>query len=249
MIAETYIQNDVANVFICSRKAKVCEDTCARLNSLGKGKAHAIPGDLQKRSDVERIIKHVTSVVGDKGIDVLVNNSGNNWAAPIDEYPDAAWDRVLGLNLKAVFVMTQACLPLLRKAATEQSPARIIHIGSVDGNRVPVHETFAYSSSKAGLQMLSRSLAGHLGPELITSNVIACGPYQSHMMKETLEAAGDMIKAGIPLGRIGRAEDVGGLCVFLSSNAGSYINGSVIGSEGGHLSSIAGKYYEGSSKL
>lgn len=244
MIAETFMQNNASKVFICSRKAAVCEASCAKLNGLGKGTAYSIPGDLQSRTDITRIVARVTEVLGpDAGLDVLVNNSGNNWAAPIDEYPDAAWDRVLGLNLKAAFVMTQACLPLLDRAASEASPARVIHIGSVDGNRVPVHETFAYSASKAGLQMLSRSLAAHLGPRLITSNVIACGPFQSHMMKETLEHAGDAIRAGIPLGRIGRASDVGGVCVFLSSCAGSYVNGAVVPCEGGHLSSN-GRFYE-----
>ncbi|BFZ58413.1 hypothetical protein PYCC9005_005475 [Savitreella phatthalungensis] len=248
MIARTFMECDAAHVFISSRKAKVCEETAAELNKLGrKGKCYAIPGDLTKRADVVKVVDQISEITGGK-LHVLVNNSGNNWAAPFDEYPDAAWQRVLGLNLISPFVVTQVCAPLLEKEATQDDPGRVIHIGSVDGNRVPVHETFAYSASKAGLQMLSRSLAGHLGERLITSNVIACGPFQSHMMKATLEAAGDAIKAGIPIGRIGRASDVGGLCVFLSGKAASYISGSVIGCEGGHLASN-GKFFEPESKL
>lgn len=156
----------------------MCEKACKALNAMGhSGKAISIPGDMQSRADIERLVAEIGRVTGGK-LHVLVNNSGNNWAAPIEEYPDKAWDRVLGLNLKSVFVVSQCCIPLLEAAATEEDPSRIIHIGSVDGNRVPVHETFAYSASKAGLQMLSRSLAAHLGPRLITSNVIACGPFQ-----------------------------------------------------------------------
>lgn len=243
MIARAFIANDAANVFISSRKAKVCDATAAELNGLGyPGKCHSLPGDLTKRADVEKVVAQIESITGGK-LHVLVNNSGNNWAAPFDEYPDQAWQRVLGLNLISPFVVTQLCAPLLEAAATQDDPGRVIHIGSVDGNRTPIHETFAYSASKAGLQMMSKVLAGNLGPRLITSNVVACGPFESHMMRETLKAAGDAIKAGIPLGRIGRASDVGGLCVFLSSKAASYISGSVIGCEGGHLASN-GKFYE-----
>ncbi|ORY78193.1 hypothetical protein BCR37DRAFT_115744 [Protomyces lactucae-debilis] len=243
MIARAFISNNAKHVFISSRKKSVCDETCKEFNALGfKGKAIAIPGDLNKRADVERLVSEITKVTGGK-LHVVVNNSGNNWAAPFDEFPDAAWDRVLGLNLKSVFVVSQLCTPLLEAAATPDDPGRLIHIGSVDGNRVPIHETFAYSASKAGVQHLSKHLAGHLGPRLITSNTIFCGPFQSAMMKATLEAAGDSIKMGIPLGRIGRASDVGGLCVFLSGKAGSYINGAGIALDGGHLCS-SGAYYD-----
>lgn len=245
MIAKAYIANNAAHVFISSRKADVCEETCRELNALGyAGKAISIPGDMQVREDIDALVSKISEVTGGK-LHVLVNNSGNNWGAPFAEYPDKAWDRVLGLNLKSPFVITQACAPLLEAAATEDDPSRIIHIGSVDGNKVPILETFAYSASKAGLQMLSRTLAAHLGPRLITSNVIACGPFRSHMMRATLEAGEDAIKMNIPLGRIGRPSDVGGICVFLSSRAGSYVNGSVIGADGGYLSSN-GRFYEDS---
>lgn len=99
---------------------------------------------------------------------VLVNNSGSNWGAPFDEYPTAAFTRVLTLNLHRVFDLTQLVTPLLEKASAENDPARIINIGSVDGLRVPSLETFAYSSSKAGLHHLSRVLANHLGKRNIT---------------------------------------------------------------------------------
>jgi len=166
-------------------------------------------------------------------LDVLVNNSGSNWGEEYDKYPDAAWIRVLTLNLHRVFTITQLVTPLLEKAASSGNPARIINIGSVDGLRVPALETFAYSSSKAGLHHLSRVLAHHLGHRNITSNTIACGPFESKMMKATLERFKDSIEAGIPLGRIGSPQDVAGTCLFLSSRAGSYVNGATITLDGG----------------
>jgi NAD(P)-dependent dehydrogenase (short-subunit alcohol dehydrogenase family) len=165
----------------------------------------------------------------------LVNNSGSNWGAPYDEFPDSAWTRVLTLNLTRVFTITQALTPLLEAAASPSSPSRIINIGSVDGLRVPSLETFSYSASKAGLHQLSRVLANHLGKRNITSNVLACGPFESKMMAQTLKSFGEEIKAGIPLGRIGTPEDVAGACLFLSSRAGAYVNGATIALDGGSL--------------
>lgn len=167
---------------------------------------------------------------------VLVNNSGANWGESYDSYPDHAWTKVLTLNLQRVFTLTQLCTPLLEAASSGAGgvdPARVIHIGSIDGIRVPVLETFAYSASKAGLHHLSKVLSAHLGPRGITSNVLACGPFESKMMKATLEKFRDTIEASVPLKRIGTPEDVAGACLFLSSRAGAYINGSVITVDGG----------------
>jgi NAD(P)-dependent dehydrogenase (short-subunit alcohol dehydrogenase family) len=171
----------------------------------------------------------------EKHLDVLVNNSGSNWGASYDEYPDAAWTRVLTLNLHRVFTVTQLLTPYLEAKASQQNPSRIITIGSIDGLRVPALETFAYSASKAGVHHLSRVLANHLGKRFITSNAIACGPFESKMMAQTLKDFGDHIKSGIPLGRIGSPEDVAGTCLFLSSRAGSYVNGANIALDGGSV--------------
>ena len=166
---------------------------------------------------------------------ILVNNSGSNWGEPYATYPSAAWDRVLNLNLKRVFQLTQAVTPLLAAASSPEDPARIINIGSVDGLRVPSLETFAYSASKAGLHHMSRVLAAHLGPKGITSNTIACGPFESKMMKATLEKFKDVIEGGVPLGRIGSPLDVAGTCVYLGSRAGAWVNGATIALDGGAL--------------
>lgn len=170
---------------------------------------------------------------------VLVNNSGSTWGESYDTFPDAAWTRVLTLNLTRVFTITQALTPLLEAAAEDLSPARVINIGSVDGLRVPSLETFSYSASKAGLHHLSRVLANHLGQRNITSNVIACGPFESKMMAATLKEFKEQIEGRIPLGRIGTPQDIAGTCLFLSSRAGAYVNGANISLDGGTF--VAGK--------
>ncbi|KAJ5086819.1 hypothetical protein NUU61_008126 [Penicillium alfredii] len=230
MISEGYVVNG-ATVYISSRDAKACEQAVSELNALGKGTAHAIPADFYKYDDVKRLAEELGK--RESKLHVLVNNSGSNWGAPYDEYPTAAFTRVLTLNLHRVFDLTQLVTPLLEKAAAPDDPSRIINIGSVDGLRVPSLETFAYSSSKAGLHHLSRVLANHLGKRNITSNTLACGPFESKMMAATLKSFGEAIKAGVPMGRIGTPQDVAGACLFLSSRAGAYVNGSTIAVDGG----------------
>ncbi|KAJ9256779.1 hypothetical protein DTO271D3_4885 [Paecilomyces variotii] len=230
MISEGYVANG-ATVYITSRDAKACDKAVNELNALGKGRAYAIPADFYKEDDCKRLVEEFAK--RESKLHVLVNNSGSNWGAPYDEYPSSAWTRVLTLNLHRVFLITQLLTPLLEKAATQGDPARVINIGSIDGIRVPALETFAYSSSKAGLHHLSRVLANHLGKRNITSNTLACGPFQSKMMAATLDKFRDVIEAGIPLGRIGTPEDVAGSCLFLSSRAGAYVNGATITVDGG----------------
>ncbi|KAF2683055.1 NAD(P)-binding protein [Lentithecium fluviatile CBS 122367] len=232
MISEGFIQNG-ATVYISSRDAKACEQACKELNALGKGKADYITADFYREEDVKKVAEELKKREGK--LHVLVNNSGSNWGESYDNYPSSAWDRVLNLNLKRVFQLTQAVTPLLEAASTPASPSRIINIGSIDGLRVPALETFAYSASKAGLHHLSRVLASHLGKRGITSNTIACGPFQSKMMKATLEKFGDKIAEGVPLGRIGSPQDVAGTCIWLSSMAGAWVNGATIALDGGSV--------------
>jgi len=232
MISEGFVANG-AKVYISSRDVKACDQAVKELNALGKGTAHAIPADFYKLEDCKKMVDELKK--RESKLHILVNNSGSNWGAPYDEFPDAAWTRVLTLNLTRVFSITQLVTPLLEAAATPGNPARIINIGSVDGIRVPSLETFSYSASKAGLHQLSRVLANHLGKRNITSNALACGPFESKMMAATLKNFKDEIVAGIPLGRIGSPQDVAGACLFLSSAAGSFVNGAIIALDGGSL--------------
>jgi NAD(P)-dependent dehydrogenase (short-subunit alcohol dehydrogenase family) len=165
-------------------------------------------------------------------LDVLVNNAGANWGAPLAEQDHASWARVLNVNVEGVFHTTKFLLPLLHAAGTEEAPARVINIGSVDGIQVPGFETYAYSSSKAAVHQLTRHLAKHLAPT-ITVNAIAPGPFQSRMMRATLEAAGDQMARMMPLKRIGRDEDMAGAAIFLASPAASFMTGTIIPVDGG----------------
>ncbi|CAO3653507.1 unnamed protein product [Cunninghamella echinulata] len=221
-----------ARVYISSRSAEVCEKVAKELTAKGPGKCFSIPGDLQKLEDIKKIVEELSKF--EDHLDVLVNNSGANWAAPIDQYPSQAFDKVVNLNLNRVFTLTQACLPLLRAKATHENPSRVINIGSINGLQPPSHmETYAYSSSKAAVHHLTKHLAGRLGKENILVNGIAPGAFMSKMMAETLRKNGDRIIQGIPVGRIGSPEDIAGTCIYLSSRAGAYTTGAIVTVDGG----------------
>lgn len=218
MIATAFITNG-AKVYLTGRSSKDLSSATEALSSTGRHAPIPIPADLQKLDDCKALVSKITEAEP-AGIHVLINNAGATWGADIDSYPDEAWSKVLTLNLTRAFTLTQMCLPLLEKAAKKDDPSRVIHIGSIDGLRVPAMSSYAYSASKAGLHHLSRHLAKELGPRGVTSNVLACGPFESKMMKATLETMGEFIRGESPLGRIGSEYDVGGASLFLASKAG-----------------------------
>jgi len=237
MISTAFVANG-ARVYISSRDSAACTATATSLTTLGPGTAIALPADLSSASECARLATELSS--REKALHVLVNNSGANWGESYDAFPDAAWTKVLTLNLQRVFTLTQALTPLLEAAGQASKegdivtdPGRVIHIGSIDGIRVPTLSTFAYSASKAGLHHLSRHLAVELGPRGITSNTLACGPFPSKMMAATLQNFGDEIKGANPLGRIGMPQDAGGACLFLASKASAFVNGATLTLDGG----------------
>ncbi|KAG6832283.1 hypothetical protein H0H92_003516 [Tricholoma furcatifolium] len=215
------------------RTVDECGETAKELSLLGPGKCIALPADLQKYEGVEFVVKELASK--ESALHILVNNAGAAWGSPIDDFPDAAFTKVVTLNLQRVFTLTQKLLPLLRAAAlstknedTYDDPARIINIGSVEGLSVPDHETYAYSASKAALHHLSRHLGGRLGWEGITSNTIA-------LTAHTLATAGGPLLAATPAQRFGKPEDIGGAVLYLASPAGAWVNGATIRLDGGLL--------------
>jgi NAD(P)-dependent dehydrogenase (short-subunit alcohol dehydrogenase family) len=228
MIAEGLVANG-AKVYVSSRKAEVCEEVAATLST--QGTCMALPADLATEQECRRLATEFAS--REPALHVLVNNAGANWGAPLAEYPDSAWDKLLALNVKAIFQLTRALLPQLEKAATPEDPARVINVGSIDGIHVPDLETYAYSTSKAAVHQLTRVLAKKLAPQKITVNAIAPGPFDSKMMSETLRRFGDLIVESCPLKRIGTPEDMAGVAIYLSSRAGAYVTGAVIPVDGG----------------
>jgi NAD(P)-dependent dehydrogenase (short-subunit alcohol dehydrogenase family) len=227
MIARGYVEGG-ARVYIASRKADSLKEVAEELSELGS--CTAIQADLSSEAACNALAKAIGE--HENRLHILVNNAGATWGAPYEEYPDAAWDKLLAVNVKAVFQLTRACTPLLKAASKVGDPARVINIGSVDGIQVPDMETYAYSTSKAAVHQLTRVLAKRLAPD-VTVNAIAPGPFQSRMMKATLEAVGDKMNALVPLGRIGSPEDAAGTAIFLASRAGAWVTGDIIPLDGG----------------
>jgi NAD(P)-dependent dehydrogenase (short-subunit alcohol dehydrogenase family) len=228
MIARGFVENGV-KTYISARKKETCDETAAELSTVGT--CISLPADVSTEADARRLAEQLAR--RESALHILVNNAGANWGAPLEEYPDAAWDKVLGVNVKGVFHLTRACLPLLEKAARPGDPARVINIGSIDGIRAPLLETYAYSASKAAVHHLSRVLAMKLAEKNITVNAVAPGPFESKMMAVTLDRFRDAIVASCPLGRIGEPADMAGVAIYLASKAGAYVTGTVIPVDGG----------------
>ncbi|SDJ39108.1 NAD(P)-dependent dehydrogenase, short-chain alcohol dehydrogenase family [Nonomuraea maritima] len=213
-----------ASVHISARKSAEVEKTAAELGCV------AVPADLSTPEGLETLVAAV-----DGPLHVLVNNAGATWGAPLEEYPEHAFDKLWDINVKGVFHLTQKFLPQLRDAASADDPARVINVGSVDGIKVPGLPTYAYSSTKSAVHMLTRHLARHLAKDHITVNAIAPGPFDSKMMAFALDdpETRTAIASNVPLGRIGRPDDMAGTAIFLASRAGSYLTGTVIPVDGG----------------
>ncbi len=227
MIARGFVEAG-ASVLIASRKEESLQKVAAELSAFGA--CAYVVADLSSEEGCRQLGEAVAQRWD--SLDILVNNAGATWGAPLVEHDATSWSRVLDLNVEGVFHTTKSLLPLLQAAGTAEEPARVINIGSVDGIQVPMLETYSYSASKAAVHQLTRHLAKHLAPE-ITVNAIAPGPFQSRMMRATLEAAGDGMARMMPLKRIGRPEDMAGTAIFLSSPAGAFLTGTVIPVDGG----------------
>ncbi|PCI32038.1 MAG: 3-oxoacyl-ACP reductase [Alphaproteobacteria bacterium] len=228
MIARGYVENG-CRTYICSRTLEQAEGTAKALSEFGE--CIALQADLSSLDGIEKFVAEIAA--REDKIDILVNNAGAVWAAPIDDFPEAGWDKVMDINVKSVFFLSQKFLPLLRAASTPDTMARIINIASVDGQSVPQFETYSYSASKAAVIHLTKALAKRLSKDNITVNAIAPGAFPSDMTKVLLEKHEQMMLDQIPLGRIGQLEDMAGTAIYLASRAGSYVTGTTITVDGG----------------
>jgi 2-deoxy-D-gluconate 3-dehydrogenase len=237
MIAAGFLANG-AKVYISSRKADVCDATAERLAGEHGGTCVSIPANLAELDGIdsfaERLREHESKV------DVLVNNAGVSWGAPLDDFPENGWDKVMDTNVKGVFFLTQRLLPLLEAAATADEPARVINIGSIDGMKTPTFDNYSYGPSKAAVHAMTRQLAARLVARNVLVNAIAPGPFPTWMLSTGVGTGGDVegtdwdaLGRGMGRGRIGTAEDIAGLAIYLASRAGAFTVGDVITCDGG----------------
>jgi NAD(P)-dependent dehydrogenase (short-subunit alcohol dehydrogenase family) len=228
MIAEGFVAQG-ARVYISSRKADVCNQTAAEL-SKGGGTCISIPVDISTTEGAQKLATEYLK--RESKLDILVNNAGAAWLAEFDKFPEKGWDKVMDLNVKAPFFVTQALIGALRVAATKDKPAKVINIASIDGIHVTPNETYSYAASKSGLIHLTRLMASKLIKDNIVVTAIAPGPFASDMNIWARDQA-DQVAARVPARRIGRDEDMAGAAIFLASHAGDYVVGSTITVDGG----------------
>ena len=237
MIAAGYLANG-AKVYISSRKADVCFRTAKSLADEFGGECIPIPADLSNLDGILSFVEKFSEY--ESSLDILVNNAGVAWGAPLEEFPELGWDKVMNTNVKGVFFLTQQLLRHLRKNKTPENPAHIINVGSIDGIKTPVFDNFSYGPSKAAVHHLTRVLAAHLIKKNIIVNGIAPGPFPTFMLSAGVGGGGDTentdwdaVGKRNPRGRVGMAEDIAGLAIFLSSRACGFTVGDVITCDGG----------------
>ena len=228
MIAEGFLGYG-AKVYISARKADACHATAAEL-SKGGGTCIALPQDVSTVEGCRALAAALRA--HERKLDILVNNAGAAWSASFDEFPEHGWDKVMNLNVKSPFFLTQTLHPDLKAAASAERPAKVINIASIDGIRLNPLETYSYHASKSALIYLTRRMAAHLVADNIIVSAIAPGPFASEMNRAARDRA-DEVAARTPLRRIGRDDDMAGTAIYLASRAGDYVVGDTIAVDGG----------------
>ncbi|WP_309643841.1 SDR family oxidoreductase [Phenylobacterium sp.] len=225
MIAKGFIDQG-AKVYISSRKPGACDETAAELGP----QCISLPQDVATVEGCKALAERFSGL--EPKLDILVNNAGAAWGAPFDEFPESGWDKVLNLNLKSPFFLTQALHKVLKAAASHEQPAKVINICSIDGIRLNPQETYSYHASKSGLIYLTRRMAAELIKDSINVTGIAPGAFASEMNRVARDQ-GDEIAKRIPSRRIGRDEDMAAAAIYLASRAGDYVVGETIAVDGG----------------
>jgi NAD(P)-dependent dehydrogenase (short-subunit alcohol dehydrogenase family) len=228
MIAAGFLRAGCRAVYISARKADACDATARELSSFGT--CVSLPADVSDAQGVQALVAAFGA--REQALDILVNNAGAAWGESFDTFPEKGWDKVVDLNLKTPFFLTQALAVALRNAASAERPAKVINIASIDGISVNPLETYSYAASKAGLIQLTRRMALRLAPEHIVVSAIAPGAFASDMNRAARDH-GDEVKKRIPSGRIGVDDDMAGAAIYLASRAGDYVVGSTLVVDGG----------------
>jgi 2-deoxy-D-gluconate 3-dehydrogenase len=228
MIADGFVAQG-ARVYISSRKADACDQTAAELSS-GGGTCISLPQDVSTVDGARALAKAYAA--REPSLDILVNNAGAAWLAAFDDFPEKGWDKVMDLNVRSPFFLTQAFVSPLRAAARPDRPAKVINIASIDGIYLTPLETYSYAASKSALIQLTRLMASRLAEDHIVVTAIAPGPFASDMNVRARDHEADTA-ARVPVKRIGTDLDMAGAAIFLASRAGDFVVGSVVTVDGG----------------
>ena len=227
MIAEGFLRQG-ATVYISARKAEACDATAAELSKIGP--CVSLPADVSKMDGIARLVAALQD--REQRLDILVNNAGAAWGAPFDEFPEAGWDKVVDLNMKSPFFLTQALHGMLKAGAATGSLAKVINIASIDGQSVNPWETYSYAASKAGVIHLSKRMALRLIEDGIVVNAICPGAFASEMNKDARDNA-DTVAKRVPARRVGVSDDMAAAAIYLASRAGDYVVGTALTVDGG----------------
>ncbi len=230
MIAQAFLVNG-ANVYISSRKKNDCDNTAKKLNKEYRGDCFSLPEDVSSLGGINNLLENFKK--REKHLDILVNNAGAVWGEELENFSEQGWDKIMDLNVKSMFFMVKAFLPLLSVKATRKSPTKIINIGSIDGINTPTYENYSYSISKAAVHKLTKVLAAKLIKKSIICNAIAPGPFPSKMLGSAVNHDYGIISEKNPSKRVGQSEDMAGAALFLGSKASDYIVGDTIICDGG----------------
>ena len=230
MIAAGFLQQG-AKVYISARKAAACDATAAELTAQfpGAGPCLSLPADVSTPAGIAGLVAAYSA--HESKLDILVNNAGAAWGAPFDEFPESGWDKVVDLNLKSPFFLTQALHKLLIAGAASQ-PAKVINIASIDGQTINPQETYSYAASKSGLIHLSKRMALRLVQDNIIVNALCPGAFASEMNRDARDNA-DAVAARIPARRVGADDDMAAAAIYLASRAGDYVVGTTLTVDGG----------------
>ena len=232
MIAAGFIAQG-AKVYISSRKADACSATAQELGP----NCVALPQDVSTVDGCKALAAQFAE--RESKLDILVNNAGAAWGVPFEEFPEKGWDKVMDLNVKSPFFLTQALHQPLKAAASRARPGKVINITSIDGLRLNPWETYSYHASKSALIYLTKRMAARLITDSINVTSIAPGAFASEMNRAARDHGDDVAK-GIPAKRIGVDEDMAGAAIFLASRAGDYVVGDTIVVDGGLVNAALG---------
>lgn len=238
-----------ARVLIASRKGPACAAVAEELNARGyPGRAEGFSGDVATQEGIAALVDDVSART-DK-LNILMNNAGRSWGAPVEDFPYDGWSKIFDLNVTGMFELTRRLIPLLEATASQDDPARVVNVGSIMGDIPKGGDAVSYAVSKGAVHHMTRVLANEFTPRFITVNAIAPGPFLSNMTSFAISTEEGQNRAaqGVPIGRVGRPEDIAGALLYLCGRGGAYVSGAILPLSGGMNSHSTGTLFGGNAE-